>query len=127
MQVRHSRTNFGFPFALATVLAMALVWGFAARSATAQNGERLRAMKAQRQAAVQQRKENRHAAGVPKAQPNTRGMEGLPPKWVDNVRDMSPEDQERFMQNNQRFQSLPPERQAQIRNNLQKWNSLSPD
>ena len=33
-----------------------------------------------------------------------RGMEGLPPKWVENLRDMSPEEQERFMQNNERFQ-----------------------
>ena len=55
-----------------------------------------------------------------------RGMAGLPPKWIDNLRDMSPEEQERFLDNNRRFQNLPLERQAQIRNNLQKWNQLSP-
>ena len=54
-------------------------------------------------------------------------MAGLPPKWVENLRDMPPEDQERFMRNNQRFQNLPPERQQQIRQNLQKWNNLSPE
>lgn len=59
-------------------------------------------------------------------QGNGRGMAGLPPKWVENLRNMSPEEQERFMRNNQRFQSLPPERQAQVRQNLQKWNRLSP-
>jgi len=62
-----------------------------------------------------------------KGQPNARGMEGLPPKWVENLRDLPPEDQERFMRNNERFQSLPPERQEQIRKNLQNWNRLTPE
>lgn len=57
---------------------------------------------------------------------NGRGLAGLPPKWVQNLRDRSPQEQERFMQNNQRFQSLPPWRQQQIRQNLQRWNRLSP-
>jgi hypothetical protein len=65
--------------------------------------------------------------GGPKAQqPNLRGLAGLPPKWVENLQDMSPEEQERFMRNNQQFQSLAPQRQAQIRNNVQNWNRLSP-
>ena len=59
-------------------------------------------------------------------QGNARGMAGLPPKWVENLRDKSPQEQERFMQNNERFQSLPPARQQQIRMNLQKYNKLSP-
>ena len=53
-------------------------------------------------------------------------MAGLPPKWVENLRDKSPQEQERFMQNNERFQNLPPGRQQQVRQNLQKYNSLSP-
>ena len=61
-----------------------------------------------------------------KPQGNGRGLAGLPPRWVDRLRDMSPEEQERFMRNNQRFQNLPPQRQAQIRRNLQMWNRLSP-
>jgi hypothetical protein len=68
----------------------------------------------------------RVSPGIPKAQPNLRGLAGLPPKWVENLQDMSPEEQERFMRNNQQFQSLFPQRQAQIRNNLQNWNRLSP-
>jgi len=60
-------------------------------------------------------------------QGNARGMMGLPPKWVENLREMTPEEQERFMNNNRRFQSLPPERQAQIRQNLKRWNSLTPE
>lgn len=60
--------------------------------------------------------------------PNVVHPEGtnLPAGAEQRLRDMSPQEQERFLQNNQRFQSLPPERQAQIRRNLQKWNNLSP-
>ncbi|MGH9725063.1 MAG: hypothetical protein ACRD41_08360, partial [Candidatus Acidiferrales bacterium] len=57
---------------------------------------------------------NRPGAGQGNGQGNGRGLAGLPPKWVDNLRNMSPEEQARFMRNNQRFQSLPPERQAQV-------------
>ena len=40
---------------------------------------------------------------------------------------MPPEEQDRFMENNERFKNLPPERQQQIRQNLQKWNNLTPE
>jgi len=56
-----------------------------------------------------------------------RRMMGLPPKWVDRLQDMTPEQQDRFMRNNERFNSLPPEQQAQIRRRLQVWNNLTPD
>jgi len=39
-------------------------------------------IKAQRQAAAQQRRENK-PPNAPKAPPNARNLEGLPPKWVD--------------------------------------------
>jgi Protein of unknown function (DUF3106) len=65
--------------------------------------------------------------GAGKGKPNVRSMEGLPPKWVEQLRDRSPEEQQRFMENNERFKSLPPERQAQIRRNLEQWNRLSPE
>jgi hypothetical protein len=64
---------------------------------------------------------------VRQAQPNLRGVAGLPPKWVENLREMPPEQQERFLQNNRAFQNFPPERQTQIRKNLENWNKLSPD
>ncbi len=54
------------------------------------------------------------------------GMRNLSPGVRQNLRDMSPQEQQRYMQNNERFRSLPPQQQAQIRNNLQKWNNLSP-
>ena len=58
--------------------------------------------------------------------PNPNVVRNLPPVMQQRLRDMSPQEQERFLQNNQRFQSLPPERQAQIRRNLERWNNLSP-
>jgi len=70
---------------------------------------------------------NKPNAGAAQGQPNLRSMAGLPPKWVEQLRDLSPEEQQRFMQNNARFKSLPPERQAQIRQNLEKWNQLTPE
>jgi len=59
------------------------------------------------------------------ANANERSMSKLPPKWAENLRDRSPEEQERFMQNNERFKSLPPAQQAQIRQKLKDWNNLS--
>jgi hypothetical protein len=50
----------------------------------------------------------------------------LPPKFVENMEDMSPEQQERFMKNNERFKNMSPQQQAQIRQRMQHWNSLTP-
>jgi hypothetical protein len=100
-----------------------------ARAASAQNG-RLRAGFMQRKAAPPPPRNAARPAvkpANPEKNPSLRAMDGLPPKWVENVRSMTPEEQERFMQNDARFKNLPPQRQQQIRNNLQKWNSLTPD
>jgi uncharacterized protein DUF3106 len=103
-----------------------LLAGLAAQSAPAQNGERLRArQEARREAAQKQRREN--GPGKPNGEQRERAAVGLPPKWVENMRDMSPEERERFMQNNERFKSLPPQRQEQIRQNLQKWDAMPPE
>jgi hypothetical protein len=64
--------------------------------------------------------------GGANGQETNRQLAGLPPKWVQNLRDRSPQEQEQFMRNNQQFRNLPPQRQAQIRQNLAKWNRLSP-
>ena len=63
------------------------------------------------------KKQNRGMPGVP----------GVPPPWMERLREMSPEDQERFLSNNARFQALSPGRQVQIRNRLHQWNSLTPE
>lgn len=98
-------------FAIAA--AVLLLLGFAAEPASAQMGWRMRA--------AAQRRPN--AAG----KPNLRGMEGLPPKWVEKLQDMPPAEQERFLENNERFRNLPPQRQEQIRRNLARWNNLTPE
>jgi hypothetical protein len=51
----------------------------------------------------------------------------LPPKWVDHLQEMTPEEQQRFMKNNERFRQLSPDGQAQIRDKLRYWNGLSPN
>lgn len=112
------------------VLALALVAALGAKPAQAQFHPRLAAWQlrtAQKPARPPVRNNlvpNRN--GAANGPGNVRGMAALPPKWVENLRDMSPEEQQRFMQNNDRFQSLPPQRQAQIRQNLEKWNQMSP-
>ncbi|MGH9733925.1 MAG: DUF3106 domain-containing protein [Candidatus Acidiferrales bacterium] len=59
-------------------------------------------------------------------EPNPKVLRRLPPRMLQRFETMSPEQQERFLENNRRFQSLPPAKQAQIRQNLQRWNGLSP-
>lgn len=105
-----------------------LLLTIAAQTVSAQNGERPREWRAQRQAARQQRAQAAaNGGGGAKGQPNLRALEGLPPKWVERVRDMPPEQQQQFLANNQAFRNLPPQRQQQIRQNLEKWNQLSPE
>jgi hypothetical protein len=58
--------------------------------------------------------------------PGERRMLAMPPAWVDRLRQMTPQQQERFFNNNERFRELPPERQAQIRQQMQRWNNLPP-
>ena len=110
--MRHSIFTFG--------LALGLLTGLAAQPASAQGP--LAKLKERRAEAAAQR-QARNEAG----RPNARALEGLPPKWVENLRDMPPGEQERFMQNNERFRNLPPQRQEQIRQNLQRWNNLTPE
>lgn len=111
---------------LAIAPALLLLSGLAAGPASAQYGGRWRMR------AVAQRRPN--GAGRPNGmgrpnmgKPNVRSMEGLPSKWVQKLQDMPPAQQERFLQNNQRFRNLPPQRQQQIRQNLQRWNNLTPE
>ena len=109
-------------------LLIGLLMRLWAQSASAQDGERMREWQA-RQEARREAAAERHAngGGGAKGQPNERAMEGLPPKWVDRVRDMPPEQQQQFFENNTQFRQLPPARQEQIRQNLEKWNRLSPE
>ena len=63
---------------------------------------------------------------LPNALRPGRNANNLPPKAIQSLRDLPPPRQERFLQNNQRFQNLPPDQQAKIRQRLEAWNRLTP-
>jgi hypothetical protein len=67
--------------------------------------------------------------GIARQQRAERRMERgrVPQRWMRKLQDMSPAEQERFLENNQRFRNLPPARQAEIRARLKQWNSLTPE
>jgi len=69
----------------------------------------------------------RAAPNANNPKPGERRMLAMPPAWVDQLRQMTPQQQERFFNNNERFRALPPQRQAQIRQQMQRWNRLTPD
>jgi len=110
------------------LLMAVLAAGLLPSLASAQNGEQLRGWHARWQP-TRQTRENALASGAggAKRPPNVRAMEGLPPVWIQKLREMPPGEQERFLENNEKFRKLPPERQAQIRQNLDRWNKLSPE
>jgi hypothetical protein len=58
---------------------------------------------------------------------NAGNMNNLPPKAFERLREMPPDKQEKFFQNNERFRNLPPDQQARIRQRLQAWNKLTPE
>lgn len=51
--------------------------------------------------------------------------EGIPPQLIERLRNLSPADQERVLNNNRRLQEMPAERREEIRRRLQQWNSLT--
>ncbi|MDE3135790.1 MAG: DUF3106 domain-containing protein [Acidobacteriota bacterium] len=51
----------------------------------------------------------------------------MPAKWMSRLQQMTPAEQERFLENNRRFQGLPAWRQEEIRARLKQWNSLTPE
>jgi type II secretory pathway pseudopilin PulG len=111
-------------------LGLALIAGLSAQSASGQGGERWRERQARRAAAQQQkaaqRKASENGANEAKGPANPRQMAGLPPTWVENLREMPPEERDRFLQNNEKFKNLPPQRQQQVLQNLHKWDQLTP-
>ncbi|HUI40636.1 MAG TPA: DUF3106 domain-containing protein [Terriglobia bacterium] len=79
--------------------------------------------------------QNREAQGrrAPAAQrrapaPNAAGgAQQHEPGFVEHLRELPPDQQEKVLENNARFNGLPPERQAQIRENLRRWNQATPE
>lgn len=104
-----------------------LIFWLAAPGAFAQNGQRLRQWWAERQVANQTGANASKGQPPASGRPNARGMAALPPKWIERLQDLPPDQQQRFLENNDKFKSLPPERQEQIRRNLDRWNRLTPE
>jgi len=46
--------------------------------------------------------------------------------WVDQMRDLSPEQRDRVLQNSRAFQNLAPDKQARIRQQFNQWDRMSP-
>ncbi len=118
------------PLRRSLIFAVGIVFvaGLAAKPAAAQlrTFPRLRYVD-QKQKPVPRENFQPQPNGALRNQPNLRAMAGLPPKWIENLREMPPAEQERFLQNNRLFQNLAPERQAQVRKNLENWNKLTPE
>lgn len=95
----------------------------------AQRGRQVPRVQGPRAQVRQQRQAARQQKQIQKQEnkPGVRGALGLPSKWVEKLQQMSPEERERFMRNNARFQSLPPQRQEQIRRTLQRWDQMTPE
>jgi Protein of unknown function (DUF3106) len=60
------------------------------------------------------------------------GRQGLNPNdhqpgFLEHLRELPPEEQEKVLKNNARFRQLPPQLQQRIRENLSRWNSLTPE
>jgi Protein of unknown function (DUF3106) len=115
-------------FVLGLAVLLGLAWGMPPLAAQRPLQQERAQRQRQQQQQKQKQKEHQAAKGEQRAgaEGPERGLAGLPPKWVEHVHELSPEEQERFFKNNAHFQSLPPGQQAQIREKLQQFNSLSP-
>lgn len=122
--------QFGAAF-VAMIFAASLTFALPAQrrfAAPRAQNPRPRVLAQRRAMRQQQQKEQKQEKQVQKQenQPGVRAALGLPTKWDDKLRQMSPEEQERFMRNNAKFQSLPPQQQERIRRRMQAWNQLTP-
>jgi Protein of unknown function (DUF3106) len=51
---------------------------------------------------------------------------GAPRPWVDQMRDLSPQQRERVLQNSRAFQNLSPDKQGRIRQQFNQWDRMNP-
>ena len=51
---------------------------------------------------------------------------GAPRPWVDQMRDLSPQQRDRMLQNSKAFQNLSPDKQNRIRQQFNDWDRMSP-
>ena len=114
-------------FQFAALLALALLAGLAAEPALAQRGRGQLQQGKRPPAEKKQGAQAQPAQGKAFMPGRGPGGAGSPPQFMERLRQMSPEEQERFLNNQQRFRNMSPQRQEQIRQNLRHWNSLTPE
>jgi hypothetical protein len=51
---------------------------------------------------------------------------GAPRPWVDTMRDLTPAQRDRVLQNSHAFQNLSPDKQTKIRQQFAQWDRMSP-
>jgi hypothetical protein len=51
---------------------------------------------------------------------------GAAKPWVDQMRDLSPQNRDRVLQNSKAFQNLSPDKQAKIRQQFNQWDRMTP-
>jgi hypothetical protein len=51
---------------------------------------------------------------------------GAPRPWVDQMRDLSPQQRDRVLQNSKAFQNLSPDKQSRIRQQFNQWDRMNP-
>jgi Protein of unknown function (DUF3106) len=112
---------------IALAASLLLLTVFRAQPACAQDGQWHHFAQPRATSVARQVREGEPVRPQPNGGGSVRSLDGLPPKWVERLRDMPPAQQERFLDNNRQFQNLPPQRQQQIRQNLGKWNNLTPE
>lgn len=58
--------------------------------------------------------------------PNTGTNPGAARPWVDTMRDLTPAQRERVLQNSRAFQNLSPDKQTKIRQQFNQWDHMTP-
>jgi len=51
---------------------------------------------------------------------------GAPRPWVDTMRELTPQQRDRVLQNSRAFQNLSPDKQSKIRQQFNQWDKMSP-
>jgi hypothetical protein len=65
---------------------------------------------------------NPQGAGIDRTQPGAGGQRS----WVDTMRNLTPSQRERVLQNSQAFQNLSPDKQIRIRQQFNQWDRMTP-
>ncbi|MBI3405541.1 MAG: DUF3106 domain-containing protein, partial [Acidobacteria bacterium] len=124
-----------FAIALALMMFSAVPGSVCAQRGAGQGKPRKdRVEKQSQQKAKEERRAEKQANQQQKAERQGRGQEfqpgrpgAEPPPFLQRLREMSPSEQQRFLENNPRFRNMPRDRQDQIRQNLRRWNAMTPD